>query len=203
MQFSNFAEFLSGGRVPYKLGRSYGEPPFGPIRAKDGDVLTIFGIGPTWPAFCKVAGLDELAGDPRFKTQEDRHKNREELGRILDERFSTKTRSEWEQIFREGKMRCDPCLTYQEIARHPQFQANNAFCSISHPERGVVKMLNVPVRLKKTPARPQGPSPGLGQHTEEILRGLGYTTSDIADLEANKVVKTAGSNSETKLRGQT
>ncbi len=191
LQFSGFAEYLTGDRMPYKSGRGYGTPPFGPFRAKDGDVLTIFGTGPMWPDFCKVVGVEHLADDPRFKTDEVRQKNREEIGRLLDEAFSQKTRAEWQQIFREAKMRCDPCLTYEEVCANPQLEANDMIYTTKHPARGEVKMLGLPVKLKKTPGRPQGPSPLLGQHTEEILLKLGYKPEAIAELEGQGVIKTS------------
>jgi len=191
LQFSGFAEYLAGGRMPYKSGRGYGTPPFGPLRARDGDVLTIFGTGPMWPDFCKLVGVEELAHDPRFETDEARWENREEIGRLLDEPFSRKTRAEWQQIFREAKMRCDPCLTYEEVYAHPQLEANDMIYTAKHPVRGEVKMLGLPVKLKKTPGRPQGPSPLLGQHTGEILLRLGYSSEDIAGLEAEGVIRTS------------
>jgi len=191
LQFSGFAEYLTNGKMPYKAGRSYGAPPFGPFRAKDGDVLTIFGTGPMWPDFCKLIGVEHLADDPKFNTDETRHENREEIGRLLDEAFSKKTRAEWQQIFREARMRCDPCLTYEEVCAHPQLEANDMIYTTNHPSRGEVKMLGLPVKLKKTPGKPQGPSPQLGQHTGEILLGLGYSNEDITKLEAEKVIRTA------------
>jgi len=191
LQFSGFAEYLTDGRMPYKSGRSYGAPPFGPFRAKDGDVLTIFGTGPMWPAFCKIVGVEHLASDPRYSTDEARRENREEIGRLLDEAFSKKTRSEWAQVFRDAKMRCDPCLTYEEICAHPQLEANEMLYTTNHPVRGELKMLGMPVKLKKTPGRPQGPSPLLGQHTEEILLKMGYKLREIAELEAQGVIKTS------------
>jgi crotonobetainyl-CoA:carnitine CoA-transferase CaiB-like acyl-CoA transferase len=190
LQFSGFAQYLTGERMPYKSGRSYGTPPFGPLRAKDGDVLTIFGTGPMWPAFCKVVGVEHLAKDPKFATDEARYQNREEIGKILDEAFSKKTRAEWAQIFRDAKMRCDPCLTYKEVCEHPQLAENDMIYSTHHPTRGEIKMLGLPVKLKKTPGKPQGPSPALGQHTEEILLGLGYKPEDIADMEKQKIIRT-------------
>ena len=191
LQFSGFAEYLTNGRMPYKSGRSYGAPPFGPFRAKDGDVLTIFGTGPMWPDFCKLVGVEHLADDPKFNTDEARRENREEIGQLLDEAFSKKTRAEWQQLFREARMRCDPCLTYEELCAHPQLEANEMIYTTNHPTRGEVKMLGLPVKLKKTPGKPQGPSPQLGQHTAAILLGLGYSNESIAELEAEKVIRTA------------
>jgi crotonobetainyl-CoA:carnitine CoA-transferase CaiB-like acyl-CoA transferase len=138
--------------------------------------------------------VEHLAEDPKFNTDEARHENREEIGRLLDEAFSKKTRAEWQQIFREARMRCDPCLTYEEICAHPQLEANEMIYSVSHPTRGEMKMLGLPVKLKETPGSPQGPSPLLGQHTGEILLRLGYTNKDITDLEAKGIIKTARKN---------
>jgi crotonobetainyl-CoA:carnitine CoA-transferase CaiB-like acyl-CoA transferase len=190
LQFSGFAEYLAGGRMPFKEGRSYQPPPFGPFRAKDGDVLTIFGTGSMWPAFCKVVGVEKLSDDPRFSTDKARWENREEIGRLLDDAFGKKTRAEWAQIFRDAKMRCDPCLTYDEVVSHPQLRENDIICSVSHPARGELKMLGLPVKLKKTPGKPQGSSPLLGQHTEEILIKLGYKPEEIVDMEKQGIIKT-------------
>jgi crotonobetainyl-CoA:carnitine CoA-transferase CaiB-like acyl-CoA transferase len=191
LQFSGFADYLTDGKTSYKIGRSYQTPPFGPFRARDGDVLTIFGTGPMWPAFCKVVGVEHLASDPKFATDKARQENREEIGKLLDAAFSKKTRAEWAQLFRDAKMRCDPCLTYEEICAHPQLEANDMICTVNHPARGEVKMLGLPVKLKKTPGRPQGPSPMLGQHTEEILLKLGYQAEDIAELEKEGIIRTS------------
>ena len=189
LQFSAFAEYLAGGDMPYKMGRSYGVPPFGPFRAKDGEIMTIFGTGAMWPDFCKVVGVEHLANDPKFKTDSARQKNREEIGRLLDEAFRKKTRTEWAQIFQDAKMRCDPCLTYKEVCAHPQLAANEIISSVSHPTRGEIKVLGLPVKLTKTPGCPQGPSPLLGQHTEEILLKLGYKPKDIVELEKQGVIR--------------
>jgi crotonobetainyl-CoA:carnitine CoA-transferase CaiB-like acyl-CoA transferase len=191
LQFSGFAEYLTTGNMPYKVGRSYQPPPFGPFRAKDGDVLTIFGTGAMWPAFCKVVGVEHLVKDPRYNTDEARQQNREEIGKLLDAVFSKKTRAEWAQIFRDAKMRCDPCLTYEEICANPQMATNDMIYTTKHPTRGEIKMLGLPVKLKKTPGKPQGPPPLLGQHTKEILLKLGYKAKDIAELEKQGVIKTS------------
>jgi crotonobetainyl-CoA:carnitine CoA-transferase CaiB-like acyl-CoA transferase len=196
LQFSSFTEYLMGEKMPYKSGRSYGIPPFGPFRAKDGDVMTIFGTGTMWPDFCKVLGVEHLADNPKFHTDEARYSNREEIGRLLDEAFSKKTRAEWQQIFRQARMRCDPCLTYDEVLAHPQLEANDIIFTANHPSQGEVKMLGLPIKLKKTPGKPQGPSPILGQHTEEILLGLGYTSQDISILESEGIIRTTRKNPE-------
>lgn len=192
LQFGALAGYLMEGRSPRHADRDVGgmAPPYGPYRAKDGDVLTIFGTDPLWPAFCKVVGVEHLAADPRFVNDRVRRQHRQEVERLLDEAFSKKTRAEWQQIFREAKMRCDPCFTYEELCAHPQVAANDIIYTTVHPVRGEIRMLGIPVKLKKTPGNPQGPAPLLGQDTMAILQKLGYSSEDVARLEAEGIVKT-------------
>jgi len=192
LQFSALAGFLIEKHSPKKMERDVGgqAPPYGPYTAKDGDVLTIFGTDPLWPAFCKILDVEHLANDPRFVNDKVRRQNRAEVEKFLDEAFSKKSRAEWARIFKEAKMRCDPCLTYQELCVHPQVEANDIIFSTNHPVRGETRMLGIPVKFQKTPGHPQGPAPLLGQDTDIILRGLGYTTEEIKHMETEKIIRT-------------
>jgi crotonobetainyl-CoA:carnitine CoA-transferase CaiB-like acyl-CoA transferase len=190
LQFGGFAEYLMKPDSALESGMDKGfPPPWGAYRAKDGDVLTIFGTDPQWPAFCKVMGLDNLAGDPRFVNDKVRKEHRSELEPLLDEAFGRRSRAEWQQTFREARMRCDSCLTFAEVCAHPQIEANSMVYTTTHPVRGEIRMLGNPVKLEKTPGQPQGPAPLLGQHSGEILSGLGYSTAGIAALKAAGVIK--------------
>ena len=191
LQFSGISGYLMEKRAPSKMDRDMGgqAPPYGPYKAKDGDVLTIFGTDPLWPAFCKLLGVENLANDPRFVNDKVRRQNRLVVEPLLDEAFSKKTRAEWAQIFREAKMRCDPCLTYEELCAHPQVEANDIIYSTNHPIRGPIKMVGIPVKMTKTPGSPKGPAPLLGQDTEEILSGLGYSSDEIAAMEKEGIIK--------------
>lgn len=164
--------------------------PAGAYRAKDGDVVTIYGSGGQWPTFCKVLGIEHLEKDPRFATDEKRIEHKEDLYPILDEAFSKKTRLEWQKLFKEARMRCDPCLNYQELFSHPQIEANEMVITVEHPTRGKIENLAPPVKFKKTQALPCQSAPLLGQHTKEILLELGYSSQDIQELEQQGVINT-------------
>ena len=107
----------------------------------------------------------------------------------LTEAFSQKTREEWQQLFRQARLRCDPCLTYAELFAHPQVEANEIVTTIEHPVQGEIRMPDVPVRLSKTPGYPQCPPPILGQHSKEILIKLGYTQQQIDELITKGILK--------------
>lgn len=189
LQTTEMSTYLVEGIMRTKVGR--GAPVFCPYRAKDGDVLAMVGVGPTWPTFCQVLGIEHLEKDPRFETDEQRMWHAEELHPLLDEAFSKKTRAQWQQLFREQRLRCDPCLTYEELFAHPQVEANEMVITMEHPVRGTIKMLGIPVKLKKTPGKALKPPPLLGQHTEEILLDLGYSAKEIEELRAMGVIRKA------------
>ena len=197
LQFSGLAGYLmdrmsrSGMEKREKKGAVGGmSVPYGPYKAKDGDVFTIYGSDPMWPKFCQVLEIEHLANDPRFENDAVRIQHVDELNEVLDEAFSKKTRAEWAQRFKEVRMRCDPCLTYEELCAHGQIEANEMIYATKHPVRGDIKMLGNPIKLRNTPANPQGPSPLLGEHTEKILTELGYTTEKIAEMEKANIIKT-------------
>ena len=194
MQTVHMHEYLIEGVVPKKVGRGLAgnAPPYGAYRCKDGrEVVTMFGVyDAQWPTFCQAMGVGHLAQDPRFNTEAKRRENRSVLYRLLDTAFARRTAAEWQQTFRQYKMRADPCLDYQEIADHPQVACNEMIQEVQHPQRGHYRTLGIPFQLKKTPGRIQGPPPLLGQHTEEILLGLGYAREDVARLERERVVRT-------------
>ena len=158
MQSVETSDYLVEGQLKVKTGRGMSWlMPSGAYRAKDGDVITIFGWGAQWPIFCKVLGLEHLIDDSRFSTDEARNRHREELYPLLDEAFSNKTKAEWQKLFREAKMRCDPCLNYEELFAHPQVEANEMVVTLEHPTRGKIRSIAPPIKLKKTPATPPYP----------------------------------------------
>ncbi|MFQ5875470.1 MAG: CaiB/BaiF CoA transferase family protein, partial [Dehalococcoidia bacterium] len=131
MQSVETSDYLVEGQLKVKTGRGMGWlMPSGAYRAKDGDLITIFGWGAQWPTFCKVLQVEHLVKDPRFATDEARNQHREELYPLLDEAFSKKTKAEWQKLFREARMRCDPCLDYEELFAHPQVAANEMVVSL-------------------------------------------------------------------------
>ncbi|GAI37686.1 unnamed protein product, partial [marine sediment metagenome] len=121
-------------------------------------------------------------------TIEARHDNDKELVPILDERFATKTRDEWMEIFKRENVIYTPIQSPTEVFNDPQALANEYIVKVDHPVWGKIKMLGFPWTFHETPASVRREAPELGQHTEEILLELGYTWDDITRLKDEKVI---------------
>jgi len=141
-----------------------------------------------WPGFCSAIDHPELEHDPRFATYEARFKRAEELVNILDGIFRGKTYDEWIEILSRSKIVWSPVTTPLEVAKDRQAQANEFFVDWDHPEYGKIKVLNNPIKLSKTTAENTMPAPKLGEHTEEIVKGLGYSESDIQAMKASGAI---------------
>ena len=75
-----------------------------------------------------------------------------------------------------------------QVIDHPQVKARGSMVEIDHPKVGKTKIVGPVAKLSLTPATIRSPSPSLGEHTEEVLRQLGYSDADIANLRAEQVI---------------
>ena len=184
-----FAEYLVADRLVTRETVGVGYFPYGAYQAKDGEIVTFYGVGESWAPFCKILGIEHLLENPRYATQEQREEHCWELFPILDEAFSQRTREEWQQEFRNAKLRADPALNFREMADHPQIIANEMIEEVDHPVWGRIKMPGIPIKLKETPGKVKWAPPLIGQHTEEVLRELGYSQEQVEQLFEAGVVR--------------
>jgi crotonobetainyl-CoA:carnitine CoA-transferase CaiB-like acyl-CoA transferase len=89
-----------------------------------------------------------------------------------------------------------PITEGTEVFNHPQMVANDIFIETTHPLIGKIKMMGIPFKLSESPRIEIKPAPRLGEHTEEVLNELGYSTEKIKELEMNKVVSCGRSSSK-------
>jgi crotonobetainyl-CoA:carnitine CoA-transferase CaiB-like acyl-CoA transferase len=137
-----------------------------------------------WPGFCKAIAHPELENDPRFATYEARFSHAGELVSLLDGVFISRSYSEWIEILRGTKIVWSPVTTPLEVTRDHQAMANDFFTDWDHPEYGPIKVLNNPIKLSETKAEITMAAPRLGEHSEEILKGLAYSQAEIQTLKA-------------------
>ncbi|MBT8328193.1 MAG: CoA transferase [Desulfofustis sp.] len=143
---------------------------------------------PYWPNFCQAIEGSELTDDPKYATPEARAENASELVDIIEGIFRTKTYAQWRDILSLNKLIWAPLQTPLEVTQDDQAIANDFFCEWDHPEYGSIKLLNNPIKLSRTPAENICKAPDLGEHTDQILTGLGFTSEKIEELRNSGVI---------------
>ncbi len=162
--------------------------PYEPYPAGDGKLVNIVVATEWhWKEFCKAVGLEELIDDPRFATNQQRLKHREELERIIVEKLKEKPRDEWIEILLKVGVPCGAVNTIREVIDHPQTKYRKTIVEVDYPGLGKIKLFNNPVKFSGFEVEVRRP-PKLGEHTEEILRSLGFSDSEIEELRAGGVI---------------
>jgi crotonobetainyl-CoA:carnitine CoA-transferase CaiB-like acyl-CoA transferase len=142
-----------------------------------------------WQSFCEATGKSELLDDPHFTDELGRPIHYAELIEIFDQVFATRTRDEWMEVFQErGLMFCS-VQHISEVTSDPQALANDYVVPFDHPTLGTVKLPGYPVTFSACHAGTRRAAPSLGQHTDEVLREIGYEDSEMETLREEGVIK--------------
>jgi crotonobetainyl-CoA:carnitine CoA-transferase CaiB-like acyl-CoA transferase len=184
------APAVLGQEFPREVRAEAGNPVYSHYQCKDDKWLAIAHLDPDryWPNICRALEMEDLEKDSRFDSLKSRAKNAKELVAIMDQKFATRTREEWmERLKAEGCI-FTPVQTPAEVANDPQAFANNYFVEVDHPEEGKTKMVGWPWDFSETPATCRRMAPKLGEHTDEIMRELGYTVEEISEMKEKGVI---------------
>ena len=114
--------------------------------------------------------------------------NSKDLIEIFDRVFATRTRDEWLDIFRSAGLMFCPVQTIQEAFKDPQAIENDYIVEFDHPSLGKVKIPGYPIRFGSTVAGTREFAPTLGEHTDIIMKQLGFTDREIKELADEGVV---------------
>jgi len=135
-----------------------------------------------WGRVCRAIGRPELIGDPRYATAEARSRHSEEVVALLDKAIGARDMAEWDALFRQQGVVWGPIPTMEQVAADPQMSANGVFAELDHPQLGPIPTVSSPLNVQGAPKEKPGMAPGVGEHTREILRSLGYGEAAIEEL---------------------
>lgn len=159
--------------------------PFQAFEAADGWLVVACPKEKFWQRLVALVGRPELE-DPRFATFTDRDTHRGALLPLLDGIFRERTVAEWLAPLYEASIPCGPINEVDGALTDPHTLARDLIASVPHQQFGEVRSLRSPVRVGP-PGDDRAPTraaPGMGEHTGEVLRDLGYDDDRIAALRA-------------------
>ena len=184
------ARWLISGEVPKQAGNDHPTGvPTGVFSTSDGQInIAAAGQG-LWKRFCTAIDAPELASAPEFASPQLRSKNRKELNARIETITRANSSAHWIRILNEAGIPCGPINTIDQTFAEPQVQHLAIARPVKHPRLGDISVVGQPINMSAAPERPAvRATPEIGQHTAEVLAGLGYGAKAIADLRVRGVV---------------
>jgi formyl-CoA transferase len=142
---------------------------------------------PVWKEICNVIGREDWITDPRFATPKARLPHLSEIFDGIEQWTKTKTKFEAMEILNKYDIPCGPILSMKEIAEESSLRKTGTVVEVDHPTRGKYLTVGNPIKLSDSPTEVKR-SPLLGEHTDEIMKELGYGDAEIQALHSEKVI---------------
>lgn len=182
--------YILDGKIPGPIGSGHQTVvPYQAFKTRDDYVVIAIFIEKFWEKLCKILGIEHLANDPKFSTNDRRRENKKELLPMLERIFLEKTSSEWLKLASEEGIPSAPVNTMDKVISDPQLLARNMLVEVDHPSYGKVKILGNPVKMSGLTEETFTAAPTLGEHNQEILSGLlGYSQEEIDKLKKDKII---------------
>jgi crotonobetainyl-CoA:carnitine CoA-transferase CaiB-like acyl-CoA transferase len=139
--------------------------------------------------WAKLVGRPELADDPRFQNDEGRGNHRNEICGVMSDWCADKSTAEVLSALADLKIPGAPVLKPQETLDHPHVQALGFLERLSYPTAVKdVPISQFPVSMTGSPGTIRHRSPELGEHTDEVLTELGFSSSEIDDFRSDRII---------------
>jgi crotonobetainyl-CoA:carnitine CoA-transferase CaiB-like acyl-CoA transferase len=185
-QHAPLAEYLATRAAPErgKFWLAGNIPCYSIYETKDRKAITLGPLEPHfWANLCRVLGREDFI-DHQWAEGE----KGQEVYNFLQKTFRQKTRDEWVDFFQGQDICMGPVKDMREALDDPQVQHRQMIVEVEHPQAGRLKQIGIPIKLSETPGEIKNPAPSLGQHTEELLKELGYSEEAVESLRRQKVI---------------
>lgn len=168
--------------IPTRRGNGYlAGAPGGLYKCKDGNIVLMALGDRAWRKLVEVMDNEALLTDSRFVTNENRVENYPELDAIVNEWTKQYNVKDLEKLLLNSGLPAGAALTVPEMYEEEHVrEAREMFTTVNHPVIGEVEITNQGVKMSKTSPYVRGSSPLLGEHTDEILKEIGYTAEEIS-----------------------
>lgn len=183
------ANLLIGGQQPELLGNdNFTAAPSGTFVTQDGYINIAANKQEQWEAVADELGVPELKTDPRFQKRDARKKNRKALTPLLEAKLKERTTEYWVETLNVKGVPSGAILSLEAALNQPQVRHRGTLATVQAEGVGELKLLNLTALFEKTPGKVETPPPRLGDHTAEVLSGIGYTEEQIAQFKQKGIV---------------
>ncbi len=162
--------------------------PTGVFETSDGHINLAVAGGAIWERFCKAAGAEQLLENPDYKTAPARSENRDALNAEINAIMRTKDSATWIDMLNEAGVPAGPIYSIDQVFADPQVKHLEAAQSVHHPVIGDIELVAQAVKLSRTPSTFAAAPPERGEHSDEVMRDLGYTQEQIAAFRERNVI---------------
>ena len=168
------ARYLSKGEIPQPMGSRHPSiAPFEAFKTKDSHIIIAAGNEKLFQGMCEVLNCDSYKQE-KFKDNQSRNKNIDELKVIIESKLKDKTTEDWVSLFTEKKIPCGPIYNIKEAVENPQIEFRNMIVSANHNKIGKFKMAGNPIKMSNYEDKStRGEIPDLDQHRDKILKEFG------------------------------
>ena len=184
------ASYKISGKIPPRIGnRSNVAAPRGIYKTKDNKFVSLSAsMQSMWEKLAITIGAQELINDPKFLTNSDRLSNQDDLDDVISNFIKKFDRDPLLKLFSEEGITVGPVLDISEIIEHPYVLDRKILIEHYNNNYGNILMHQAFPRLSKTPGKVKSSAPSIGENTNEILKEIGLTKSQIEKLRVNKII---------------
>jgi crotonobetainyl-CoA:carnitine CoA-transferase CaiB-like acyl-CoA transferase len=183
------ARWLIKQDVPPQAGNDHPTGiPTGVFPTSDGHMNIAASNQHMFRRLCAAIGAPEIESTPDFANEKLRSKNRAACNAALGAVTKTKTSNEWIALLNKAGVPCGPIYKMDEVFADPQVKHLGMATPVHSPKLGDIHVVNQAIEMTRTPSKVQSPTPERGQHTDEVLRQIGYSDQEIAGLHERKAV---------------
>ena len=183
------SRWLMQGQVAGQAGNNHPTSiPTGVFKTSDGHMNIAASGQKIWARLCDAVGAPELVSRPDFATSALRSKNRDAVNAALQVKLSGRDTDYWVETLSKAGVPSGPIYSIDQLFADPQVRHLGIATPLENDGGKPVHYVGQPVRLSRTPARIVSHPPDAGEHTDKILKGLGYKAADITKLRKRKVI---------------
>ena len=188
----HLAGYLADGTVPRGEGTRFPTiAPYQVLPTRDGELMVAAGNDRLYASLCRELGAEELLDDPRFRTNPDRVRNRDELVALLEPYFARDDTGSWHTRLTRAGVPAAPVADVADILASPQTEALGIVQSLPHPVIPDIRLTALPLSLDGERVEHRSPPPLLGEHTARSSARPATPTTRSPTLAAAGVIRIA------------